>query len=352
MKPIRIIITGAGAPGIQGTIHSLRQNYDQRDVYIIGTDISQEVVGTFICDEFYTIPRASKKAEYLAALLKLASETHADILLPQNTAELLTLAQNKSKFEEIGVKVVVSNAESIEISNNKFNLMELCRKHDVPVGDYYLVNTSAGLQDAAKKLGWPEVPVIVKPPESNGQRGIRIIDEKFDPKEMFYNEKPNSLYTNMHELCRILGDNFPELIVTEFLPGVEYTVDLFRSSGRIDIIPRCRTLIRSGITFNATLEQHADIIRYSKILTEVTNLEHCFGFQFKLDRNGVPKILESNPRVQGTMVISTFAGANCIYSAVKNVLGEEIPEFNIDWNTKLYRYWGGVVSAHNQVVHI
>ena len=72
------------------------------------------------------------------------------------------------------------------------------------------------------------------------------------------------------------------------------------------------------------------------------DLKFCFGFQFKLDENGIPKILESNPRVQGTMVLATIANANVIYLSVKSILEEpyEMPE--IEWGTKLLRYWGGI----------
>lgn len=40
--------------------------------------------------------------------------------------------------------------------------------------------------------------------------------------------------------------------------------------------------------------------------------------------------------------MSTLAGGNIIYNSVKAVLGENIPEFNINWNTKLLRYWGAI----------
>ena len=69
--------------------------------------------------------------------------------------------------------------------------------------------------------------------------------------------------------------------------------------------------------------------------------------------NDTPKILESNPRVQGTMVLATIANANIIYSSVKNVLGEEIPDFNIRWGTKISRFWGGIgVDSDNKITII
>ena len=44
-RQIAVIVTGAGAPGIQGTLYSLKQNYDNRSFHVIGTDINDFVVG-------------------------------------------------------------------------------------------------------------------------------------------------------------------------------------------------------------------------------------------------------------------------------------------------------------------
>ncbi len=55
-------------------------------------------------------------------------------------------------------------------------------------------------------------------------------------------------------------------------------------------------------------------------------------------------ILESNPRIQGTMVASTYAGFNMIYYSVKEALGYslEIPDIKICDNTHIKRYWGAI----------
>ena len=352
MDHINILITGVGAPGIKGTIYSLRNNYDERNIKIIGTDVKEVVVGKYICDHYYNIPKASDKKLYLNTLLDICIKEKVDVILPQNTIELELLARNKESFNRISTKVALSDLEPIQIANNKYQLMQKCLDLQIPVGEFYLVDNLSNLTKLSEKLGWPEKKIIVKPPNSNGLRGIRIIDENIDLKQMFYEEKPTSLFIKMNDLIKILGNNFPELIVTEFLPGDEYTVDIFRKSDKIIVIPRKRDLIRSGITFHGTTKYHNKIINYSKILSENINLEYCFGFQFKLDTKGIPKILECNPRVQGTMVMATMAGANIIYSAVKAALDEKIPEFDIKWGTKLLRYWGGIGSSNSNIIHI
>jgi len=180
-------------------------------------------------------------------------------------------------------------------------------------------------------------------------RGVRIIDESLDLKKMFYSDKPTSLYLKMNNLHEILGSDFPPLLIMEFLPHAEYTVDVLKAH-KYTIIPRKRDLIQSGITFHGTVEYHENIITYAQRLSEATGLDYAFGFQFKMDPQGNPKLLESNPRIQGTMVLSTFAGANIIYAAVKRALNEEIPDFKIKWGTKIIRYWGGVGVLNENAV--
>ena len=344
---LKILITGVGAPGIMGTVYSLKKNYDQRQIYLIGTDINTDAVGKYLCDQFYKISPINDVNNYLTSLQNICKKEEINIILPQNTQELLVLARNSQIFAELGTHVLISKYESIQKANDKFELMKICRTCGIPVANFEKVANFKHLLNSAMELGWPEKKIVVKPPSSNGQRGVRIIDEKRDFKKTFYSEKPSNLYTTLDDLEKVLGATFPELIVTEYLPGEEYSVDMIRKGNLMTAIPRKRDLIRSGITFNGSVEYRKDIIDYSFKLAEILDLEYSFGFQYKLDESNVPKILESNPRVQGTMVLSTIAGANIIYSSVKLLLGEDIPEFNIDWNAKILRFWGGIGLNNN-----
>ncbi len=340
MNQLRILITGAGAPGIAGTIHSVRNNSDNRNIVIIGTDINEQVVGRYFCDEFHIIPKATSD-DYLSNLLSLCYSSKVDVLIPQNTAELLVLSNNKDRFSAIGTKILVSSYDAIIKANDKFNLMNSAQQVGVPTTKYALCSDFKSLRESVESIGQGD-EVVVKPPMSNGSRGVRIVTKNRNRKNDFYNEKPNSLYITLEELHETLGDEFPELMVMEYLPGDEYTVDVFRNRQKFVAIPRKREVIRSGITFGASLSKDERLIEYSRLLANACDLTLCFGFQFKLNKEGIPMLLESNPRVQGTMVMSTFSGANIIYASVKDLLGEEIPDFIIDWNTRLLRYWGAI----------
>ena len=94
-----------------------------------------------------------------------------------------------------------------------------------------------------------EKRVVIKPPLSNGSRGVRIIDESINLKEKFFNEKPGSLIINFEMIKLTLGESFDKLLIMEYLDGREYTVDAMKFENKSLIIPRSRGAIKSGITF-------------------------------------------------------------------------------------------------------
>ncbi len=335
-----VLVTGAGAPGIKGTLFSLRNNFDKRKIRTVGVDIREDVVGRHLCDSFHVIPKPSEQS-FLSRLMDVCEKEKVDVILPQVTAELAKLSEHRRDFEKTGTKVAISDRKGIEISNNKHELMKISRKLGLPTANFYLSDNFSELEKHMEDLGWPDVPVVVKPPVSSGMRGLRIVSETEDRKKTFYSEKPSGVHIRKEELKAILGESFPELIATEFLSGKEYSVDVL-TANRTVVIPRSRDHIRTGITFNGTAEKNQPIIEASEKLSMEMGLEYAHGYQFKLDEKGVPKILESNPRIQGTMVLSTLAGANVIYGAVKHALGEEVPKFDVKWGTRLMRYWGGI----------
>jgi len=340
MKDLIILITGAGAPGAPGIIKSLRL-VKERKIKIIGVDMRKDAVGSVLADEFRVIPPANSE-KYLPFLLKVAKKFRVDVILPLNTAELLTLAKNKSIFKKEGIKIPISPPKSIEIANNKYLLMENL-KNTIPLPEFYYVRSSKAFKKAVDSLGYPKNPVCFKPTVSHGMRGLRILDPKIDRFNIIFTQKPTGIYTTFEEIFPILekSPSFPELLVMEFLPGTEYSIDALADKGKpLIIIPRTRDYIKMGISFEGTLVKNRKIIEFCKKIIKKLKLHGNVGFQFKEDKKGVPKIIECNPRLQGTVVINTFAGVNLVYLGVKLALGEkfEIPK-KIKWGTKMIRYW-------------
>lgn len=349
MSDLTVLVTGCGAPGTIGTLWSLDRNPDDRTIRTVGTDLREDQPGRFACDSFHRVPPADDDG-FVDDLLGICDDEAVDVVLPQVTAELPLLASASERFESVGTNVAISSETAIDRANDKGKLVDVCDRLDVPTPETILVETWSELEDAAARLGYPERPFVVKPPVANGQRGFRIVSDGSGRKREFYEEKPDGTRTTMDDLRSVLGDSFPGLLAMEYLPGEEFTVDVFRSGGRTVAVPRRRDAVRSGISFRTTAKKDDEIIEYAENLSEAIGLEYAFGFQFKRAPDGTPAILECNPRIQGTMVTSTLAGANLPYAAVKAAIGESTPEFATDWGTTFYRYWGGIGVSDGEAV--
>ena len=259
-KKLKILITGAGAPGIIGTINSLRTNYDQRNIFLIGTDVDEKSIGKHLCDQFYKISHSSQIENYLSNMLDICKKDNVDVIIPQNTMELTVLSNSKNHFESYGVKIMISDYNTIKLANDKYKLMEVCKNNNLPVGKFYLINNKSELHEKAKLLGWPDKKIVIKPPRSHGSRGVRIIDEKFDKAHNLFYEKPSNMTTDLASLSNIINEEFPDMILTEYLAGIEYSVD-FLIHDKIVVVPRVRSKIRSGITFRGHTENNKEISR-------------------------------------------------------------------------------------------
>jgi carbamoyl-phosphate synthase large subunit len=349
LKDIVVMITGAGAPGAPGIIKSLRLN-GERNIKVVGVDANlEESIGIGLVDKVYQISKAKDK-NFISEILKICQTEKVDVIIPLVTMELFVFSKNKKLFEENNIKVQVSEYEQLNIANNKYNLMQFCKENDVPYPEFYIAKSIREFEEKAKLLGYPKKKICFKPPISNGLRGFRIINDSTDKMGSLINEKPNNVYIGYAEFLQIArdADYFPDLLLMEFLPGEEFSVDVMVNNGKCHaVIPRSRDKIKMGISFVGTTVEDKEIIKYSKQLVESLKLNGNIGLQFKRDTNGVPKIIESNPRVQGTIVLCTASGYNMIYNSVKIALGEELIDYKINWNTKMIRYWDEIYINNN-----
>ncbi len=345
MQPnLTVLLTGAGAPGTRGTLYALRHNPDGVQVRAVGTDIKVGGVGPLWMDAFYQVP-APEEPEYLPALQSICQKESVDLVIPQTTRELFATARHKAAFEALGIRVMVSDLPAIEAANNKGTLLQVAEQLGLPYPAYHLARSREELVDHVTRLGYPSTPVVVKPPVSNGMRGFRVLREGAWNLERFLTEKPSGVEVTLEDLLAILntGTTWPELLVTEYLPGPEYSVDAFAGEKVQVAVPRIRKAIRSGISFENELEYRTDLIAYTLALGRQLGLKYAFGFQFKLDAGGRAKLLECNPRLQGTMVASLFSGVNVIWMGVKEALGEPPESLPATLRTaSFHRFWGGV----------
>ena len=143
----------------------------------------------------------------------------------------------------------------------------------------------------------------------------------------FFNEKPNSMYSTLKEVLGIFkGKNIPEMMVMEFLPGADLSVDILADHGKPLYVSCRRGHVVSSIMVSSVVDLNKDAIELCKNVTELLKLDGNLGFDTKEDFNGIPQLMEINPRLPAGVVASVAAGINFPYLRIKQILGEKLPE--------------------------
>lgn len=336
---LRVLMTGGGAPGAAGILKCLQQH---PDIEIVVADANPEAVGRYLNPTFEVIPKATD-ATFITAIEQLCQKHHIQVIVPLVTRELFPFSENKKAFATKGIKVLVSDYEQLNIANDKGKLYQLLHDNGILTPQFKTATTIKELEDAVRQLGYPNKVVCFKPCVSNGSRGFRIIDENKDEFDLLFNHKPTAEYITLEKAISILKQKpFPSLLVSEFLPDEEYSIDCLAQNGKCLLaIPRLRRKMLQGISVAGLIEQHQEIINYCKAIVECCNLHGNIGVQVKRGEDGVFKILEINPRVQGTTVALLGANINLPLLAVQMEMGETINpnEINIKWGTQFTRHW-------------
>lgn len=343
MKDITVIVTAAGAPGAPSIMKSLRLN-GERSIEIVGTDMNPDAVGLLMAERGHVVP-AGTDPEFVPTMLDLAGKEGADVILPLATYELMAFSENVSEFEEAGTRIPVSPPEALRIANDKGLLYDLVRERSLPSPDSVMVDSHDAFVQAVERLGYPDNPVCFKPRIGKGSRGFRVLDPKADRYDLLMNHKPTSTISTLEEMSPVLSraDPFPSLVVMEYLPGIEYSVDLLLRGGEtLAVLPRPREITKLGISFMGRIEKNPEIEELASEIAHGIGLQYNINMQFKMSADGVPKIIEINPRVSGTIVMCTGAGVNLPYLGVKLALGEDVPPVEPRYGTRMIRYWGEI----------
>jgi carbamoyl-phosphate synthase large subunit len=336
---INILMTGGGAPGAAGILECLWQH---PLFNIVVADANPDAVGRYLVKDFCVIPKANDPA-FIDSVLSLCREKNIHIVLPLVTKELIPLSQHIKEFELAGAKVIVSSGESLEIANDKSGLYQFLQWRGMDVPDFRVVETIEQFKTATKELGYPEKTICFKPSVSNGSRGFRIMSNNIDEHHLLFNEKPNSTYISYNDAIRTLASKpFPELLISEYLPGEEYSIDCLAKNGKaIIVVPRIRAKMINGVSVQGEFIKDESIIAYCSQVIHELQLHGNIGIQVKRSAAGKFLLLEINPRVQGTIAAALGAGVNLPVLAIKQELDLPVPEdeLRVKWGTKFSRYW-------------
>ena len=311
LRPVTVLVSASGAPGTAALLRALRGN-GEREVRLVGTDMSERSVGRHLCDAFHRVPPGSDSG-FAGAVLDVVERESVDVVLPQSSFDLEGLAAHRDRFP---VPVLVSRPDTIHRSNDKAESYALLHRLGVPAPEFRRVNGAAAVDAAAHELGYPARPVCFKPVFSSGSRGFRVLDPTVDRAHQLLHERPGSVAMRLEEAVELLPDaGGPDLLVMELATGGERTLDGIADGRRVVLgHAKTREAMRAGlamyfVTLDApALEEVADLI-----VAEL-GIEWFFNIQLVGEQ-----VIEINPRIS-TIVYQE--DLNLPYLGVKRALGE------------------------------
>jgi carbamoyl-phosphate synthase large subunit len=228
LKDINVILTGAGAPGWPDICKCLADN-NERNIRIVAVDMDPDGAGYHLVPDYCVIPKGSSP-HYIEKMTALARHYQADAIVPLTDFELLPLARHKETLKKMGVVVPVASVPALEIATDKIRLHECLGQADPSTPAFSVAHTLQGFESSVYTLGYPDKKVCFKPGIAHGSRGFRILDPQAAASKTFFTSKVEEmLYAMTLENAKsLLGEinGFPPLLLTEFLPGTEYSVDL------------------------------------------------------------------------------------------------------------------------------
>jgi carbamoyl-phosphate synthase large subunit len=272
-----VLIPGAGGAAGVGAMKSLRQGgFEGR---IVATDADETAAGLYLADEGYVVPRAAEDG-FRDAVRDVVARAGVDVVLPTTGYDLPHYAALRDELAEQGVTVVVSDPAVLDRCTDKLAF------HEALSADHPLPRTATDPDDLDR------YPCFVKPVRGKGSRSVARCDDR--------------------EAALSAMDRDEPMLVQEYLPGEEYTVDVLSDldSEPILAVPRVRLETKGGISVKGRTVRDPDIQATCLAAAAELGLAGPSCMQLKRDADGEPRFVEVNPRLGGGTIFATLAGVN------------------------------------------
>lgn len=229
---------------------------------------------------------------FLDEFNRFLREKQISLIVPTHDDVALFLAQHAS---QLAARIVGSGLRCAEISREKRQL------YTELAGERFCPRTYDGPQQVER---WP---VFAKP--NRGQGGVGTL--RLDDAEAWRRHLPADA----------------DVVVCEYLPGEEFTVDCFSDRhGQLRFIgPRSREVVRMGIAF---VSRALPVDDETKLIAQALHMRFqprgLWFFQTKRDTEGRLKLMEMSCRPAGTMSVYRQLGVNLPLLAVFDALDFDV----------------------------
>lgn len=286
---------------------------------IVGTDMQLTAPALTAADIKEQVP-AVYADDYVDKTLDICRRHQIKAVISLNDLELPILANNRSRFEEIGVTVIVSTPDVIDICFDKFKTAEYVKSLGIDTPKTF-VNYNSAIEAISK--GELNFPLVLKPRWGSGSIGIEFVNDLEELDEVY-----NSLVKKVKKTILATASQGDEyILIQEKINGQEYGLDVMNdlSGNNRGVSVKKKLAMRAGETDKAQTVDNANIREIGRCLGE--NLRHIGNLDVDVfEKDGSYYVLELNPRFGGGFPFSYEAGVNFPKAIIEWLNGNDIED--------------------------
>ena len=285
---------------------------------VIATDMQKSAPALQAADIKFEVP-AVYDPEYVNVTLDICREYDVDTLISLNDLELPILSENKFRFEELGVKVLVSDSEVIDICFDKYKTAQWLESLGISSPKTYV-----RLEDAKNALDAGEIsfPLFMKPRWGSGSVGLESIDD-MEELDIYYNLLMKKIKKSILATASV-GDEY--ILIQEKLTGAEFGLDVMNDlcGNNVAVSVKQKLAMRAGETDKAVTRDLPELREMGCKIGE--SLKHIGNLDVDIMQreNGEYCVIELNPRFGGGFPFSYEAGVNMPKAIIQWVKGESV----------------------------
>ncbi len=255
---------------------------------VVVTDCSILAPALYFAHKHYIVPPIDSP-EYLEALKNICLKEEISGILSLIDPEQSFLSGKRSKFEEIGVRVITSSKEVCDICFDKWRMYQFLQENNFKTAKSY-IDLESFMEDYQRDE--ISFPVFVKPVRGSGSTGAQKI-------------------SNLNLLQSVFNSQ-EDLIIQNYIEGQEYSIDVYvdaHSSEVISIFTKKKISMRAGESDKSLS------FKDEKLFTLVEEVVQKLGASGPVDLDifeseGDYYILEVNPRFGGSYLHAYECGEN------------------------------------------
>ena len=294
-----------------------KENLSEGDK-VFATDMQLSAPALQVADVKLQVP-AVYAENYVDITLDICKEHKIDALISLNDLELPILAENKARFEALGVKVIVSDPDVIDICFDKYKTAQWVESLGLKSPKTYV-----RLQDVKDALakGEVEFPLFMKPRWGSGSIGLESIAD-MEELDIYYHLLMKKIKKTILATASV-GDEY--IMIQEKLTGNEFGLDVMNDlkGNNVGVSVKQKLAMRAGETDKAVTRDLPEVREMGRKIGET--LKHIGNLDVDImqNANGDYCVLELNPRFGGGYPFSYEAGVNMPKAIIEWVKGNEV----------------------------